>query len=285
MNFKSAYVVLAVGIIFVISAIFRLFGFLVPSLVVALISVIAALISLSDVVEITRFKKYGGIIQIVALVLFIFSMTIWLFPINLKSDIVQAIGDSFTILGLGFVIGLFGFKEILDQRREKNIEKPNEKIENYKFRITLNEYEEMMRLNDIIVRLTKLDQDIFPFNKVHNGWALFSDSLSEHWNRWGGPFYDGMNRKKYYEFLLVLDRVAEKIGNVADADDYRTIRHTKVEMWGELLEITIQPRINNRYLDSMNDLTEEIHKALLLWDEFKDLVNKRYEKERSEQRK
>ena len=285
MKLKSVYVVLAVGIIFVFSSFFRLIGFSVPSLVVALISVIAALISLSDLLEITKYKKNVNAIQFLALVLLIVSMIIWLFLPSINFDFVTTIGDSFTILGLGLVIGFYGLKEILEHNLNKVTENSKDILSNCKFKITLNEYEEMMKINDIIERLKKLDQDIIPYNKLHNGWSFLSDSLAEQWNSWEGPFFDGINRKKYYTFLLVLDSVAEQIGNTSDAYNYRTYSYRNVEMWNETIEITIQPKINNRYAASMKQLTEEIHKSLLLWQDVKDSVIIRYEKERSEQKK
>ncbi|MCY9373799.1 APC family permease [Bacillus sp. T17B1] len=284
MKSKSAYVVLSVGAIFLICSICRLFGYLFPSIVVALISVIAALVSLSDVLEITRFKKYGIYVQLTALLFFILSMTLWLLPINLNFPLAQSIGDSFTLLGLGLVIGLFGLKEILEHNNKKVIHKPNETLKKCKYNITLNEYEEMMKLNDIIERLKKLDQDVFPYNKVHNGWAFFSDSLVEHWNAWRGPFFDGINREKYYEFLSELDRVSGEIGDITDTD-YCLFSHRKIEMWNEDIEITIQPRINNMYLASIKDIAEELDKAISLWAKVKEQVTKRYEKQRSEQKK
>ncbi|MED3576928.1 DNA-binding protein [Bacillus cereus] len=276
---KSAYVVLAVGVIFVFAAILRFFGYSTPSLVVALISLIAALISFSDILEITRYKKIGTISQIFALIFFILAIIIWLFQFNLEYQFIQTIGDSFTILGLGLVIGLYGFKEILDNKNI--IEKSNPSIEYIKFKITLNEYEEMMKLNDIMERLKKLDQDTFPYNRVHNGWAFFYDSLHEHLVKWHGPFFDGMNREKYDEFLWALNNATDKIGNIADPD--YIIGTRKVEMWNEFIELTIQKSIHNAPISSMNDIKKEMTNVQLKWNEFKDLVNNRYEKERAEQ--
>ncbi|MBX0315495.1 APC family permease [Planococcus glaciei] len=283
MKSKSAYIVLAIGAIFVICAICRMFGYLIPGLVIALMSVMAALISLSDVIELSRFRKFGNSIQLIALGIFICSMTLWLLPIDFSLPFAQVIGDSFTILGLGFVIVFFGLKEVFNHTKEDNSKKNYELLKYWKFNITINEYDEMMKLNDIIERLKKLDQDVFPYNKVHNGWACFSDSLVEHWNRWEGPFFDGVNREKYHEFLIALDHTAGEIGNIADTD-YRSFSQRKVEMWNESIELTIQPRINNMYVASIEEIVEEINKALLLWGEVKGQIINRYEKERSEQK-
>ncbi|OXS76980.1 DNA-binding protein [Lysinibacillus sp. KCTC 33748] len=280
MKFKSGIIVIAIGLIFVIAAICRLFGYSVPSSVVALISVIAALISLSDVLDITKSKKYTVYVQGMALILFVIAMIMWLFPNLANSLSLPSIGDVFTILGLGFVISLYGWKEILESKKVNEIKVNNE----YKFKLTEFEYNEMMQLNDIIERLKNLDREFFPYNKVHDGWAQFSDSLAEHWNRWKGPFYDGMNRKNYFEFLRVLDQTAEKIGDVADPD-YRKFNTRIVKMWEDSIEVTCQPRMNNIHIASMDDVSKEIQKVLILWDEVKNPITKRYEKERAELKK
>jgi hypothetical protein len=285
MNSKSAPFVSAIGIIFIIVGICRFIDFSIPSIVVALISVMAALISLSDVLEITKFRKYGLLVQGLALFFFIVLMIIWLLPINVNFSFIQSIGDGFTVIGLGLVIGLYGFKEILEHRRKENVKESNEMIRNCKFEITSNEYKEMMKLNDIIERLKVLDKEAFPYNKVHSGWSLFHDSLADYWNRLQGPFFDGGNRNKYYEFLCVLGNATDKIGSVADSDDPMTFRYREVEMWNEMMTITIQPRMNNSYLPSTDDLIEGIDKTLSSWDELKVIVNGRYEQERTSQKK
>ncbi|WP_410989333.1 APC family permease [Bacillus cereus] len=300
MHSKSALFASAIGIIFIIVGIFRFFDFSIPSIVVALMSVMAALISLSDVLEITQFRKYGLRVQFLALGFFIILMIIWLLRINVNSSLFQTIGDGFTVIGLGFVIGLYGLKETFEYRRkeevieldegdviesdEEDVIESDEMIRIYKFEITSNEHKEMMKLNDIIERLKALDQKVFPSNKVHSGWSLFHDSLADYWNKLQGPFFDGVNRNKYHEFLCALGSATDKIGSVSDSDDPRTFEYTEVEMWNEMMTIHIQPRMNNSYLPSTGDLIEGIDKALSLWDELKVLVNRRYEQERSIQK-
>lgn len=285
MKFKSGIIVMAIGLIFIIAAIYRLFEYSVPSSVVALISVIAAIISLSDVLDITKFKKYTGYVQGMALILFVIVMIMWLFPNLANSLSLPSIGDGFTILGLGFVIGLYGWKEILESKKVNKIKINEIKVnEEDKYKLTEFEYHEMMQLNDIIERLKNLDREFFPYNKVHDGWALFYDYLAEHWNRWKGPFYDGLNRNNYIVFLHALDQTAEKIGDIADPD-YRNFNTRKVNMWGDSIEVTCQPRINNIHIASMADVSKEIQNVLILWDEVKNPITKRYEKERAEQKK
>ncbi len=292
MKSKSAFFVLAVGGILIIAGILRIFNFSIPTIVIALISVMAALLSLSDLLEITQNKKSSIASQSVALICFVILMLMWLFPNKVDYEFSTPMGDGFTVIGLGFVIGLYGLKEILEYlRKEEVIESEEEVIEsdemirNCKFEITSNEYMEMMKLNDIIERLKSVDQEAFPNNKVHSGWSLFHDSLADYWNSLQGPFFDGLNRNKYYEFLCALGNVTEKIGNVADSDNPRTFKYIEVEMWNEIMTINIQPRMNNSDLPSTDDLIEGIDKALSLWNELKALVNGRYEQERSSQKK
>ncbi|HDR6309121.1 TPA: APC family permease [Bacillus cereus] len=293
MNFKSAYFVIAFSTILIIAGVYRFFDSSIPAIVIALISVTATFLSLSDLLEITKFKKYSIVTLGIALISFVALMINWIYPDKANYAFISPMGDGFTVIGFGIVIGLYGLKEILEYRRKENVIKSNkedviesdEMIRNWQFEITSNEYKEMMKLNDIIERLKALDQEAFPYNKVHSGWSLFHDSLADYWNKSQGPFFDGVNRNKYYEFLCVLGDVTEEIGNVADSDNPRTFKYIEVEMWNEIMTINIQPRMNNSDLPSTDDLIEGIDKALSLWNELKTLVNGRYEQERSSQKK
>ncbi|RFB70268.1 APC family permease [Bacillus sp. AW] len=309
MNFKSAYFVLAFSGILIIAGFYRFFNSSIPDIVIALISVTATFLSLSDLLEITKFKRYSKVTLVIALISFVVLMINWIYPDKTNHTFTSRMGDGFTVIGFGIVIGLYGIKEILEYRRkeyfkesnEEEVIKPDEEgviesdeeevieldemIGNYKYELTLNEYKEMMKLNDIIERLKALDQEAFPYNKVHSGWSLFHDSLADYWNKSLGPFFDGANRNIYYDFLCELGNVTEKIGNVADSDNPRTFKYKEVEMWNEIMTINIQPRMNNSDLPSTDDLKEGIDKTLSLWNKLKDLVNGRYETERSNQKK
>ncbi|QGM30153.1 APC family permease [Bacillus sp. N3536] len=277
--------VMVIGIILVISAFLRLFGFPVPSLVVALISVVAALISLTDVLEVTEYKKHSTTVQKLTFGVFGLAFILWLFQFNSKISLIQNIGDGFTLMGLGLVILLYGWKERIELKKEQNTEKAIEINDEYKFKITKNEYDEVMKLNDIIERLKKIDQETLAKNRLHDGWAQFSDTLVEHLQKWGGePFYDGLNRQKFTEFIISLDSAAEQISNIANTD-YQTQTTKEIDIGLNIVEVSIQPRMNNMHIQSIDDVYKELKKSLNVWDEFKDLVNKRYEKERAELRK
>lgn len=286
MKIKSAYFVGAIGTVFIIASVLRFFGNSVPSLVIALISVVAALITLSDVLEITKFRKYCFSVQLLALSVFILAFILWLFPIDSNISYISNISDGFTIMGLGFVIGLYGLKEIFEHNRGKNPKTVNEVNYEYLFRITKNEYDEVMKINDVIMRLKKLDQETFPINRLHDGWAQFSDILYEHMQmgKVEEQFYDGKNREKFTQFIIHLDKAAEKISNIADSD-YLTLKTKKVDVGLDIDEVSIQPRINNMHINSIKEVYKGLEEALNSWDEFKDSVNKRYEKERAELRK
>ncbi|MEK4745087.1 MULTISPECIES: APC family permease [unclassified Bacillus (in: firmicutes)] len=291
MNFKSAYFVIAFSAILIIAGVYRFFDSSIPAIVIALISVTATFLSISDLLEMTKFKKYSIVTLGIALISFVALMINWIYPDKANNAFISSMGDGFTVIGFGIVIGLYGLKEILESQRKEDVIESNEEdvietdemIRNWKFEITSNEYNEMMQLNDIIERLKRLDQEAFPFNKVHDGWCLFHDSLADYWNSLQGPFFDGANRNKYHEFLCVLGNATDKIGSVADSDNPRTFRYREVEMWNETIAITIRPKMNNSDLPSTDDLMEGINKVLSLWDELKDLVNRRYEQERSSQ--
>lgn len=288
MKNNSAWVVVAMGATFVIISIFRFNGYTVPGIVIALISVVAALISLLDILSETKYKKFTMIVRIIVLLLFIVLLVVWFLGIKSESTIIPIIGDSFTIMGFGIVILLYALKEIFHSKQENKNELAEEhskfNIRVCKFTIIENEYEEMMKINDIIERLKGLDEKTLPYNRVHNGWAIFFDSIDEHWKKWKGPFFDGKHRDIYNEFLETLDKTAENIGDIADTD-YRYFRESTIEMWEESITVTIQPRINNRYVMSMEQIEGQIKQTLETWEKVKSLITTRYQTERAQQTK
>jgi hypothetical protein len=273
---RTPWITLGIGAFLVIAAILRMCGYTVPSLVVASFSVVAVLTSLSDLLEILKTrKKHQHILLFFALVFFIISLIIWVFFPNINEEIATTIGDGFTILGLALVIGLFGFKELKASSTKDDYKKAE-------FIITKHEYDEMLKLNDVIENLKKVTNDTFSLNRVHNGWALFYDSLAEHWYNGRSPFYDGLNRALYWQFLKKLDEATEMIGDIADTN-YRTFRTQIVKMWGEDIEVIIQPRINNPYVPTINDVNNKLKDALDEWEKLKKQITKRYEQERAQQ--
>nr|WP_311230765.1 APC family permease [Bacillus wiedmannii] len=221
--------VIIIGCLFILVGFSRFLGFEIDPFIVSLISLFAGLISLADLIGITPCKNLGVVVQGFAYTLFGILMFLWLLRIKINFSNVQELGDAGTIIGLGLVILFIGFKEKLEKsnlQEETVIEtqltgtkenEPAKELRYYKYQIVLDEYENMMKINDIIKNLRKIDQDSLPYNKVHNGWALLSDCLNEGWN----PFFDGIHKEKYYIFLNELNSITTKLGHCADGYDYQ----------------------------------------------------------------
>lgn len=79
MNSKSAPYVLALGVVFIIAGLLRFLNFSIPAIVIALISVMAAFLSLSDLLETNKIKGFFTATQILALISFVALMIVWLF--------------------------------------------------------------------------------------------------------------------------------------------------------------------------------------------------------------
>jgi hypothetical protein len=271
--------VIALGFFLVLAGIFRLFGQDVPSLAVASFSVVALLISLADLFETLRLKrKYQRNVLITAMAFFIIAFIFWvLLPLKLYQEVVQNIGDGFTILGIAAVITIFGIKELKSSPIPTSIN--DKEIE---FIMTKREHDEMMKMNDIIESLILLDNDSFPYNRVHDGWALFHDSIVEHWNRWRGPFYDSLNRQMYYEFIKKLSIATENFANIADTDP-RTFRERILKMWNEEISVTIQPAYRDPHLPDIQQAHSDLVDALNDWNKLKSQITKRFEQSRARQ--
>lgn len=275
---RTPWIAWGLSVFLIITAILRMVkGYSVPPLVVASFSVIAVLTSISDLLEVLKTrKKYQSLVLFFALIFLIIALCFWVFPLDLDEKIAQKIGDGFTILGLASVIGIFGFKE-----RKTSTAEVAEPLTNLDFTMTHREYEEMLKLNDVIEQLKDLTMETFPYSRVHDGWALFYDTIAEYWNRLKSPFYDGLNRKMYYDFLQALNTATESIGGIADTD-YRTFRHNKIKMWNEEIQVTTQPKLNSPYVPTINDVNTELNIALDEWEKLKKQITQRYERERAQ---
>ncbi|MDN4070903.1 APC family permease [Paenibacillus vini] len=275
---KTPWIVIALGVFLAIAAIFRLAGHEIPSLAVASFSVVAVFTSVADLIEVLRWRRIFQTVSLfLAMVFFIVAFSVWVFPPKLDPTVAQYIGDAFTILGIAAVIAIFGIKELktstaLTSLNDKEVE----------FLMTKREFEEMMNLNDIIENLKVITDDTFPYNRVHNGWALFYDSLSEHWNRWKAPFYDGINRQMFFDFIKKLDRATEEISNIADTDP-RRYRECKIKMWNENLLVTIQPAISNPHVPTIKQVNTYLVDAMNTWGNLKKQISERYEQSRAKQ--
>ncbi|MFJ8530957.1 APC family permease [Bacillus sp. NPDC094106] len=278
MNFKSAYVVLA------FAGILRIFNFSIPTIVIALISVMAVCLSLSDFLEITKYKKYSIRAQFLALICFVALMPMWLFQMKINHPTIPLIGDSFTMIGLGLVIGSFGLKEILEHRSKENGKKHNEIIAKYKFEVTSNEYKEMEKLSNVIEKLKVIDQEAVSFNKLHNGWTTLFGILNEEYENRQRPFFDGANRIKYREFLVELHTAIGKIGSAVDVGNPNATITRKIDMWGDEMPVTLHPKMKSVYSPDWDEIDEAMKNMLLKWKELKEMMYDRYEKERANQK-
>jgi len=275
---KTPWIVIALGIFLALAAIFRLTGHDVPSLAVASFSVVAVFTSVADLLEVLRSKKmFQTVALIFAMFFFIIAFSVWVFPPNIDPKVSQYVGDAFTILGIAAVIAIFGIKELKNSTALTSI--ADKEIE---YIMTKREFEEMMNLNDIIENLKLITDNTFPYNRVHNGWALFSDSLVEHWNRWRAPFYDGLNRQVYSEFITKLDLASEKISDIADTDPIR-YRESTMKMWNDNISVTIQPAFANPHVPTVKQVHTHLIEALNKWDVLKKQISERYEKSRAKQ--
>ncbi|WP_145146984.1 APC family permease [Paenibacillus xylanexedens] len=276
---KTPWIVIALCCFLILAGILRLFGKDIPSLTVASFSIVALLVSLADIFEAFRFKMlHQRNVLIAAMIFFILALIFWvLLPLELDKEIIQNLGDGFTILGIAAVIMIFGIKElksspVLASISDKEIE----------FLMTKHEYDEMMSLNDIIEQLKLVDNDSFPYNRVHDGWALFHDSIAEHWNKWKGPFFDSLNREMYFDFIKKLSIATENFGNIADTDP-RMFREKNIKMWNEEVTVTIQPAYRDPSLPDIKQSQSQLVTTLHDWDTLKSQITKRFEQSRARQ--
>lgn len=275
---KTPWIVIALGIFLALAAIFRLTGHDIPSLAIASFSVVALFTSVADLLEVLRFKRlFQTIALILAMFFFIVAFSVWVFPPIIDPRVAQLVGDAFTILGIAAVIAIFGIKELKTSTALTSIS--DKEIE---FIMTKREFEEMMNLNDIIENLKIITANTFPNNRVHNGWALFYDALIEHWDRWRAPFYDGLNRQMYLDFLIKLDHATENISDIADPDP-RRYRESNINMWKENISVTIQPAYSNPHVPTIKEVNTYLIDALTTWDNLKKQISERYEKSRAKQ--
>ncbi|WP_144028623.1 hypothetical protein [Paenibacillus ferrarius] len=61
-------------------------------------------------------------------------------------------------------------------------------IDKTTFSIYENEYQEMLKINDIIQRLIVIDRKTFRNNRVHDGWGILFDYLHPRWESKKLPF-------------------------------------------------------------------------------------------------
>ncbi|MGP3788256.1 hypothetical protein [Paenibacillus sp. 1A_MP2] len=137
----------------------------------------------------------------------------------------------------------------------------------------------MMELNDVITQLKKIDPKVFGAGQVYDGWSVFHDILEEIYNS-EGPFYDGLNRQLYFEFLKSLDEATEIIVNLADPELDIDRYLGDIVFWNTKYEIHLQPAINYIEGPTVRDAVEKLNETLERWKSLKESITKQYEQTR-----
>jgi len=247
----------------------RLFGFEVPVLVIALFSIVAALTSISDLLEIIKVKKHQNVPLVLALICFVGALFIWIVDFSFNSSKYASIlGDCFTILGLGLVIGIFGFKEIpikqtLDISHYKNMQ----------YEIIEYDYEVMLELNKVVQQLNSLDNKlIVKSNRVHDGWALFQGYLKDYLDS-SGPFIDGLHLQLLYKFFKLVGEYDEVLADGADPGFiHQGNNNIKLIIEGKETTLNIYS-ISGTEFETIKNKAEV---CLQNWEELKTVITNRY---------
>ncbi|PES65406.1 hypothetical protein CN507_17860 [Bacillus cereus] len=279
MNLKSAKIVLLLGGIFIFSGLIRLIDLPIPAIVIALMSVMAACLSLSDLFETININIFAIITNILASLSFVALMIVWLFFRDLNFSFIPRIGDGFTVIGLGLVIGSFGLKEILEHQSKGNLKVQNEMIAKCHFEVTSNEYDEMETLGDIIEKLKGIDEYGDSLDCLHNGWFALNNELHGKWPHGQCPFFDGANRNKFDEFSRELDNVISLIQELANPNSFSGITR-EIDIYGTSMEVRFEYRLKAMPIPTVEDLEYAKKKMFTKWDELEEMIRNRYKKER-----
>jgi len=269
---KTAYFVIGIAALLIFFSIMRLFGYEVPVLVIALFSIVAALTSISDLLEIIKVKKGQNVPLILALIFFVGALFIWIADFSFKSKYMPRLGDCFTIFGLGLVIGIFGFKEIptkktLGLRHYKNIQ----------LEIISYDHKKMLELSDTVEELNRIDnQTIVALGKVHDGWGLFYGILSDYIKN-SDLFMDGLHQKLFYEFYNEVDEYAELLANASNPN----VLHRAPEIYLTLNENKDKLNLYNISGVQHSTIKEQAEICLKSWGILKDTILKNYTTSRS----
>ncbi|MGV2967181.1 hypothetical protein [Paenibacillus sp. AGC30] len=258
----------------------------VPTLFIALLSIAAALFTLADYYsDVKNNEKWATNTFVSGLVFLIASLvSLLLIPVlnNLTGFwIVQRAGDWATLFGLGIVVITIGYKEMAKTKLVEPIKVQEEQDSPIVIVKKMNEieYNTMMELNDVITQLKKIDPHVFGNGKVYNGWSVFYDILVDFYNA-GGPFYDGLNRQLFFEFLESLDSTTEIIVNLADPDFDDDLDLGDIVLWGTSYEVYSQSSIKYIEGPTVQDVVENLGETLERWKSLKDNITKQYEQTR-----
>ncbi|MDN8593092.1 hypothetical protein Q0V21_30655 [Paenibacillus sp. 11B] len=297
---KSIIITIGIGYFYIVISIMRLI-IEVPTLFIALLSIAAALFTLADYYSDVKSNEKWATNTFVSGLVFLIASLVSLLPIPVLNNltgfwIVQRAGDWATLFGLGIVVITIGYKEMAKTKLAESLKVQEEQVppidtEPIKVqeeqdspsvivkKMNENEYNTMMELNDVITQLKKIDPHVFGNDQVYNGWSVFYDILVDFYNA-GGPFYDGLNRQLFSEFLESLDSTTEIIVNLADPDfdDDRDLGD--IVLRGTSYEIYSQSSINYIEGPTVQDVVEKLDETLERWKSLKDNITKQYEQTR-----
>ncbi|MGC6589109.1 hypothetical protein ACPV3A_29710 [Paenibacillus sp. Dod16] len=276
---KTPKIAIALGYGYVFIALLR-WLIEVPTLFIALLSIAAALFTLQDFLsEVLESEKWSSRVFGGSLLFLVTSIVSLLFdsqPSESLLGFVQRAGDFATLLGLGVVVITIGYKEKAKVSRSEPIQDKQVSSIDIVKQMSDKEYTTMMELNDVVTRLKKIDPQVFGYGQVHNGWSVFYDILVDVYNS-GGPFYDGLNRQLFREFLKSLDDTTEIITTLADPEPgtYRDLN--SIVIWDIEIEIYSQHSINYRGGPTVQDAVTKLAETLKHWETLKVNVTKQYE--------
>ncbi|MGF9891256.1 hypothetical protein ABEX78_21590 [Priestia megaterium] len=275
---KTAYFVIGIAFLLILFSIMRLFGFEIPVSVIASFSIVAALTSISDLLEIIKVKRYQNIPLILALIFFVGALFIWIGDFSFNSTkYAPILGDCFTILGLGLVIGIFGYKEIptkqtLGIRHYRNMQ----------YEVIEYDYQTMLDINDTIESLKAIDAEVIIVdNQIHDGW-LQLEAVLDTYPVESGPFVNSLHQRTYQKFSISLEKYTILLANASDPRPLgNKKRDLNVMINGELVSLT------RTYISDLedNDFKTVRNSLLLDWGKLKDEVNDIYTRERRKYKK
>jgi len=142
------------------------------------------------------------------------------------------------------------------------------------FKVAEYDYKKMLELNSIIEALKEMDNKIVvKNNRIHNGWAVFEDMLTEIYEHPPGPFIDGLHQQLYRKFFNDLYDYTALLAYGANPNPMGwKDKEIKIKMWGQDIYLMI---------DGISDITfpdikEKAETCLGSWEVLKTEISNRY---------
>lgn len=195
------------------------------------------------------------------------------------SNFVTFLGFSLVILTIGVRNSKFimrKLREAEDKIKQKATPRTNmddEQIHHITTQLAISEYSSVLEYNDIIVELKKCDYEVSKIGRVHDGWALFHDVLSNTYNGYNKPFYDMLLNDLFKDFLIELGQAVSIFASAANPDSNKKIR--TIKMWTIDMEISSFSTLYNAF--NVNRRIQMLRSSLEKWDNLKEKATYRYE--------